>query len=173
MDDEFVRLQVQWEKTGDPRYVWRTIATCAVEDVSMPMFARKYLISVAKGIEDIKGDIGRGLRDILQFSKKPGRRRTVELDLNDEKFVVDFMRQILNGVSAGKARENAASASGMGADDKELTRRLKSFFGLKTLPAKIEQRRWKLIVATWLLNHPHYVERYPNLPTIFDFRPGK
>jgi hypothetical protein len=29
---------------------------------------------------------------------------------------------------------------------------------------------WKLITAAWLLNHPWYAERYPDMPTHFDFR---
>jgi hypothetical protein len=157
------------EKTGDPRWVWRVIATCADENIALPPWARAYLIEVAKGIETAKGDIGRELRNILKFpQKKSGRRRRVELDMKDEQLAVAFMREILAGVSPGKARQQVIEVSG--GDDKDLKARLKSFFGLKSLPTRDQQWQWKLIVSTWLLNHPHYVERYPDLPKTFYFR---
>lgn len=159
--DAFIRLRGQWEEKRDPRYIWRVIATCANENIAMPLWVAAYLIEVAEGVEAGK-----------KFpQKKPGA--PIQIDsLIPEQFGIAFIREILNGVTAGKARENAASATGLSPDGKELSQRLKDFFGIKTLPNGRQQWRWKLIVAGWLLNHPEYVERYPDPPTEFKFPGG-
>jgi len=164
--------RIEWERTGDPRWVWRAVRHCIHHREPLPDWALNYLGRCAEAIENIKGDYGRGLHRALEFSPKSGRKRKNEIDLTTEQFAIAFTKAILKGDSADKAR---AEASGQvdgpkGKDDKDLTKRLREFFDLRALPKRSEQWRWKLIVSTWLLNHPHYVERYPDLPRKFDFR---
>jgi hypothetical protein len=159
VQDEFIKLRVLWEKTGDLRYVWRVVATCLRGEAAMPPWVENYLIDVAAGIEAGKFP-----------QRKQGAPRQID-SLADERFGIAFIREILkDGATAGKARESAAIAVGLSPDGKELSQKLKDFFDLDALPDGQQQGRWKHIVVTWLLNHPTYVERYDDLPTNFDFR---
>ena len=160
--DEFIKLRVLWEKTGDLRYVWRVVAACLRGEASMPPWVENYLIDVAADIEAGK-----------KFpQKKSGRPRQID-SLTNEEFGIAFIREVLkDGATAGKARENAAIAVGLSQDGKELPQRLKDFFGIEKLPDGNEHWQWKLIVTVFLINNPAYWEHY-DLPTDFEFPGGR
>lgn len=170
--DEFSRSRRLWEKTGDPRHVWRVITTCLRGEASMPSWAENYLIDVATGIGAVGDDIGRELHAILKFpQKKGGPLRQID-SMTDEQFGIEFIRQILKGNTSRKARRAAAEAAGLSKEGKELPQRLKDFFGIKKLPDGNEHWQWKLIVAVFLINNPAYWECY-DLPTDFEFPGGR
>jgi hypothetical protein len=177
---EFDGARDLWEKTADPRWVWRAIRDRIHHHEPLPDWVLDYLDKCAIGIENARGDFGRGLHRILGFggsSKGPkrnaarkGPKRDPALDLRDERFVMAFVREIWRGVSPGTALGTAsAEVDGPGGkDEKELRNRLKVFFDLKPLPR--QAWKWKVITATWLVSHPGYSERYPDLPTEFRFK---
>jgi hypothetical protein len=188
---EFDGARDQWEKTGDPRWVWRAIRDRRHRREPLPNWIWDYLGKCAEGIETAKGDVGRKLHRILGF--KPGRGlrlRDVALDLRDEQFAMAFAGEVLRGVSPGKARSNASvEVDGAGGkDDKDLRQRLTTFFKLNKLPKEpikkfpdpteplpppkrpTTQSEWKLFLAVWLARHPGLIKHY-NLPPI-EFGPS-
>src|SRR5262249_6695613 len=131
-----------------------------------------YLNRVAVGVEKVRDDIGRELPRVLGFSAKRGPRPSSERALKRERFVVEFMRQVLNGVPAKEARDAAAAAiRGYPVDAEGLSKQVREFFGLKALPSK--RVHWWRIIGNFLATHPQFLERYPDLPKLFDFRDGK
>jgi hypothetical protein len=172
-----------WKKTDDPRWVWIAIQDRAHHRKPFPDWILEYLDKCARGVLRAKGDRGRELLPALGFSAKSGRKRNSNADLLSEQFAMAFAAEIFRGSSAGKARKKAAERYGHWKDDKDRKRRLKEFFELKALAAQGHrqgeklagatwpktQLEWKLIVCRWLQLHPWYTERYPDLPTQFDF----
>jgi hypothetical protein len=173
MDNEFELdgPRLEWERTQDPRWVWRAIRHCVHYREPLPDWVMSYLNRCAAAIENIEGDYGRALHRALEFPAKSGRKRANAIDMATERFAMAFAKAILDGAEAGKARTDAASAELYAMDDKDLKKRLRDFFGLEELPDRREQWRWKLIIVTWLMHHPGYREGYPDLPVRFDFGP--
>jgi hypothetical protein len=167
---EYVGFYALWVKTGDPRWVWRAIRS-AVHCGDLPDWTLNYLFDVAAGIEKAGGEAGRELHSILKFPSKPGPLRSVKQELQIERFAVGFMRRVLKGETPGKARAEAARLEGMTGDQEQLAMRLRDFFDLESLPQSSLDQSWRMIIATWLMNHyPAYVERFPDLPRPpFDF----
>jgi hypothetical protein len=133
--------KLQWDRTGDPRWVWRTIRHCVHYREPLPDWVLDYLARCAEAIENIKGDYGRALHHALEFSGKSGRKRENEIDMQTERFAMAFAKAIWKGSGAEKARADAAAPELADSDDKELKKRLRDFFGLKELPGPHEQWR--------------------------------
>jgi hypothetical protein len=168
----YEQYEAEWHRTDDPRWIWRVIKTCIHNREPLPDWCLDYLDRVATAIEKIKGDTGRELPFALGFSQKRGPRLTAERAMEREQFFVEFMRQVLSGVPAQKAR-NAAAATikGYPTDPAELSKQVREFFGRKVLPSKRIQ--WWEIVGNFLAAHPQFLERYPDLRELFDFTGGK
>jgi hypothetical protein len=172
--DGYSNYRDEWRESGDPRWAWRVVRTCIEWPEPFPDWCLDYLHAVAEGIEKAKNDIRAALPRILGFPKGPGRRCDA---LRIEQFAVEFMLLVLRGNSPGKARGEAAGLCGMGNDDKELAKYLRNFFNVKSLPTRSQERRWKLIILQWCINHPDCFKRYPKLSqpeqdgkSAFDFR---
>jgi hypothetical protein len=157
-----------WNKTGDPRWVWRAIRDRIHHHEPFPDWVIDYLGKCADGIESATGDIARGLHGILGFSSKSGRKRDVGIDLLNERFAMSFAAGISRGESIFKARRAAAKTWDLlGRDDKDRRRMLREFFELKTLPRTAVE--WKAIIVRWGQLHPGYADRYPDLQLPVDF----
>jgi hypothetical protein len=169
---EFDGARDLWEKAGDPRWVWRAIRDRIHHHEPLPDWVLDYLYKVAAGIERAKGDVARELLPALGFPAKPGRKRDRNIDLLSEQFVMAFAAEIFRGSSAGKARKKAAERCGRWKDDKDRKRQLKDFFELekRKQPWSKTNLQWRLEISRWLLLHPWYTGRYPDLPSRFDFK---
>jgi hypothetical protein len=168
-DDPYEIYRAEWRRTDDPRWIWRVIKTCIREQEPFPEWCLDYLDQVATGLEKIRRDIGRELPMVLGFSAKRGPRLSKERALRREIFIVEFMRQVLRGVDAQKARAAAAATiKGYPKDREELSKQVREFFELEELPSK--RLEWWQIIGNFLATRPWFFERYPDLRELFDFR---
>ena len=114
-------------------------------------------------------DTRKALPAIFGFATEMGRGgplSAIKELVKHEKFAMAFASAILKGDSPRAARDTAFNQlePAGDTDDKTLRMWLKAFFGVvEELPTS--NKGWLLIVIPWLIKHPQYSSRYPNLPS--------
>jgi hypothetical protein len=167
------RAQQCFETTGNPAFAWHELGQRIAAKEPIPQWILDYLLSCAQRMFDPgtnnTEDTRKALPAIFGFPAAMGRGGPLSA-INDlgkrEPFAMAFASAILNGEAPSAARDTAFNQLDYDGDpdDKTLRVWLKAFFEVKQFPTS--NQGWRLVVVPWLINHPQYSSRYPNLPNL-------
>jgi hypothetical protein len=169
------KLEEVFERTGNPVFAWLEVKGRLDSGEPFPAWVNEYFRGCVGRMFDPgaqKSDTREALPRIFGFESGKGKGRggplTAPADRErHERFAVAFTALILKGATPKEAREDAynqCDAEG-DADDTTLRRRLKSFFGVEKYPQ--DNKGWRKVIVNFLLNHPVYNLKYPELPNPF------
>jgi hypothetical protein len=169
-------LRDQWEKTGNPLFVWVEIAYCLDGKDPLPEWVNEYLRQSGRRMLSKKASDAPDLRSLLPWifdfrgRRGPGQPFRALKEMRElERYPMEFAAQILSDAqpAPAQARSNAAitlSKHNKHPDDRTLQRHLTKFFKVKAAPQ--DNEGWRKIVVRWLLAHYWYEGRAQKFPDL-------